>query len=36
MTGGILMGSYVKVGSIKVAEQLYNFVNQEALTTYWP
>ena len=25
------MGSYVEVGSIKVAEQLYNFINQEAL-----
>ena len=25
------MGSYVEVGSIKVEEQLYNFINQEAL-----
>lgn len=31
MTGGNRMGSYVEVGSIKVAEQLYNFINQEAL-----
>ena len=31
MTGGNDMGSYVNVGSIKVAEELYNFVNQEAL-----
>src|SRR5690625_1840052 len=31
MTGGNVMTSYVHVGNMKVAEVLYNFVNQEAL-----
>src|SRR5690625_990465 len=31
MTGGKTMTSYVDVGSIKVAEELYNFINNEAI-----